>query len=74
MHNDREMDFSIEGFEFISQNRRNKHGGGVAMFIDSNYNYTVIENKTMVVDDILECLSVEIARFKKEKYDCKLYL
>lgn len=66
MHNDREMDFSIEGYEFISLNRRNKHGGGVALFVDVNYGYKMIENMTMVMDDILECLTIEIERTKKK--------
>lgn len=66
IHNEREMDFSIEGYEFISQNRMNKYGGGVAMFVDLKYGYKMIENMTMVVDDILECLTIEIVRTKKK--------
>lgn len=66
IHNDGEMDFSIEGYEFISQNRRNKHGGGVAMFVDLNYGYKMIENMTMVLDDILECLTIEIEGQKRK--------
>jgi len=66
IRNDKEMDFSIEGYEFIGQNRRNKQGGGVAMFVDLNYGFKIIENMTMVVDDILECLTIEIVRTKKK--------
>lgn len=56
----------MEGYEFIYINRRNKQGGDVAMFIDINYSYKVIEKLSTVVDYVLECLSIEIAREKKK--------
>ena len=35
-----------------------KHGGGVAFFIKSIINYTIIEQLTVDVEKVFECLTV----------------
>lgn len=47
INNEREIEFGIEGYEFICMNRTNKHGGGVAI----NCSYKVTENKSMHLSD-----------------------
>lgn len=65
MNSEREIMFGMEGYEFICMNQTNKHGGGVAMYVDSNCSYKVIENKFIVVA-LFECLTIEITRIKRK--------
>ena len=66
INNERGMDFGLEGYELMCMNRRNKNGGGVAMYVDMNFKYKVIENMSTVVDNVLECITIEISREKKK--------
>lgn len=61
---DKGMDFELNGNELNFINRKNKSGGGVAMYVDKNLNYKVIENMTTVVDNLLECITIEIYKEK----------
>ena len=54
------VDFEMEGYEFNYINRNNKGGGGVAVYVDSNLNYTMVESMTTVIDNLVECLTIEI--------------
>lgn len=62
----KEMAFELEGYELKNINRKNKGGGGVAIYIDKNLNYKILESTTTVVDNLLECLTIEICN-KKNK-------
>ncbi len=66
INEERDMDFGLEGYELICMNRRNKSGGGVAMYVDLNYKYKVLENMSTVVDNVFECISTEINRANKK--------
>ncbi len=66
------MDFELEGYEMVCKNREVKNGGGVALFVDKNLIYKVVEKITTVVDNVLECVSIELLMGKKEKYLCQL--
>lgn len=60
------LDFELEGYEVNFVNRRNKSGGGVAVYVDKNLNYKVVESMTTVIDNLLECITIEIYK-EKEK-------
>ena len=60
------MDFELEGYELNCVNRKNKSGGGVAMYVDNNLNYIVVENMTTVIDNLLECITIEICEEKNK--------
>lgn len=65
MRNERGTDFGLEGYNFVYRNRENKNGGGVAMFIDKNLHYKIIDNLSVAIDDLLECITIEINRNNK---------
>lgn len=51
---------NIEGYNMFSINRIGKRGGGVALYIDVNLNCKIVEQKTIIIPDLLEILTVEI--------------
>lgn len=57
---DQAVMYEIEGYEMFFVNRREKKGGGVALYIDSNYRSRVVENMSLVKDKVMECVTVEI--------------
>ena len=66
INNERGMDFELEGYEMICKNRENKNGGGVALFVDKNLTYKVVENMSTVINDVFECVTIEILMEKKK--------
>ncbi|KAL7381730.1 hypothetical protein ABVT39_010349 [Epinephelus coioides] len=58
-------DFELDGYEFIHLDRQNK-GGGVAFFVDKNLNFRVVENMSVVINNMLECISLEIYNGKNK--------
>lgn len=57
-------DVELDGYEFSYVNRQNKGGGGVAIYVDNTLRYRVLEDRTTVVDNLLECLTIEICMEK----------
>lgn len=57
---DQAVMYEIEGYEMFFVNRREQKGGGVALYIDSNYRSRVVENKSLVKHKVMECVTVEI--------------
>lgn len=57
---ERGTNFDIDGYEFRYVNRKNKRSRGVALYIRNTIDWYVLENMTMIIDDVMECLSVEI--------------
>ncbi len=55
----REGDFEFNGYEMNFINRKNKKGGGVALYIDKSINYKVVENIITTVADVMECMTTE---------------
>ena len=51
--------FSLPNFNLIVNNRTKRPGGGVALYIPQQYDYTLIANMT-ISNDVLETLFVEI--------------
>ena len=60
------VDFEMDGYELNYTNRRNKSGGGVAIYVDKGMNYKVAESMTTAVDDLFECVTVEICMEKSK--------
>uniref|UniRef100_A0A1A8B5D8 Helentron 4 helitron-like transposon replicase/helicase/endonuclease n=1 Tax=Nothobranchius furzeri TaxID=105023 RepID=A0A1A8B5D8_NOTFU len=51
----------IEGYELFTLNRNKKKGGGVALYVDINLRCKSSDKKTIIIDGVMECISVEIA-------------
>ena len=66
INNVKGADFELEGYEFNYINRQNKIGGGVAIYVDRALKFKVMESMTTVMDNILECITVEICREKQK--------
>ena len=50
----------MEGYDFCNKNRVAKHGGGVVFFIKRIINYTIIEQLTVDVENVFECLALKL--------------
>lgn len=50
------MDFILEGHEFIHMDQKNKGGGGIALYVDNNFNIRVLVKMSLTVDNVLECI------------------
>lgn len=51
INSEKGMDFELDGYEL---------GGGVAIYVDKTLNFKVLENMTAVVDNLLECNTIEL--------------
>lgn len=63
---DKGITFELEGYELNCTNRKNKSVGGVAVYVDKTLNYKVVECMTTVIDNLLECITIEICKEKKK--------
>lgn len=66
INSERGTDFAMDGYEFMYINRQNKGHGGVATYVDKSLNFKIIDEMTTVVDNLLECLSIEICKEKNK--------
>jgi ASC-1-like (ASCH) protein len=66
LNEDRELDFDMDSYELSYINRQNKGGGGVAIYVDKTLNFKVLESMTTVVDNVSECISIEICKEKRK--------
>ena len=53
-------DYELEGYEVCHKVRNTKRGGGVACYVKREHTCKYIHHKSIVVDDLLECVTVEI--------------
>ena len=53
-------DYELEGYEVCHKVRNAKRGGGVACYVKREHTCKYIHHKSIVVDDLLECVTVEI--------------
>ena len=51
--------YALPGYDFVVNNRDNRIGGGVALYISSNYDYEILENLN-TMNDSVESLFVEV--------------
>lgn len=61
---ERGIDFEMEGYELTYVNRQ-KPCGGVAIYVHKNLRYKIIESMTLAIDNILECVTIELFNNKK---------
>ena len=54
------QEYSLPGYDMFNSFRNNKRGGGVALYINNNLTVKKLSNFTNVIDDIMECVTVEI--------------
>ncbi|XP_051914873.1 uncharacterized protein LOC127596401 [Hippocampus zosterae] len=71
---DKTTEMEIEGYEMFATNRENKKGGGVAIYVDKALKCSKIERLTNTIENLMECLTIEIHNKKGIKYHHKLHL
>lgn len=64
---DRGIDFPLKSYELNYKNWENKMAGGVALYVNINLHYKILENMTIATDNVLECITIEIYREKNLK-------
>ena len=52
-------------YRIIHRTRKNKKGGGVAIYVNDSISFKIIDTMSVVIDDILECVTVELCINKK---------
>ncbi|XP_024116978.1 uncharacterized protein LOC112138628 [Oryzias melastigma] len=57
---DKDADFELENYELRFVNRVNKKGGGVAIYVQKNLKFTVMDKMSVAVDGLLECITIEV--------------
>ena len=62
---ERGIDFELDGYEFTYINRQNGYGGA-ALYIDKSFSFRIMDGMTSVVDNLLECLTIEICMEKNK--------
>ena len=50
----------LEGYNCVHQPRNNGNGGGVALYIKNQLNFKSLDKCTLTVNDVLECLTIEL--------------
>lgn len=60
---DKWMNFELESNEPRNMSRG---GGGVALYVDKNRKFRVLESMTTVVNNVLECVTIEICKEKRK--------
>ena len=56
--------FKLRGYEVTHLVRKNKGGGGVSVYVAKDLSFKICNNMTKVVDELMECLTVEICNMK----------
>lgn len=59
--------FNINGYTFISKNRTSTQGGGVGIYINSDYPFKILETKSIFIDRIIETLFIDVWLSKHKK-------
>ena len=52
--------FNINGYDVYHTNRKNKRGGGVALYVKQELACKCLYCKSLVVDDLFECCTLDI--------------
>lgn len=63
---DKVSDVELDGYELFVMNREDKKGGGVAIYVDSNLQSNLVNNMSTTIDNVLECVTVEV-KIEKQK-------
>lgn len=59
LSSDSNQPFALNGYDFIVNNRQNKVGGGVALYVSKSYEYNIIKNINIMNNNV-ESLFIEI--------------
>ena len=72
LNKDTTLYYNFDCYDAFSVVRENKRGGGVAIYIKNKLNGRIYETKSMVIDDVLECVCVgfRINRNKTALVNC----
>lgn len=73
LNDEKGLDFEIDGYELNYKNRVNRSGGGVAIYVHNSLKYKVVEGMTAAVDDLLECITIEICMEKSKNIVSCIY-
>lgn len=60
----RGIDFDLQGYKLKCVNRESSCEGGVALFVDRGLTSKVVENMSIIIDNIMECITIEICMEK----------
>ena len=66
--------FTISGYEAFHIVRGQRKGGGVALYVRRRFNCAIRAVKCKVVEQLFECVTVELDLKKPQKYNCELCL
>ena len=55
--------YQLNGYSFVSNSKDNRCGGGVGIYLDNNLTFK-IRNDLSIMDNIIECIFVEIVQAK----------
>lgn len=53
-------DIQLDGYDFKHMNRMNKGGGGTALYIQNHLKFKVVEEMSIAIKGLCECITVEI--------------
>ena len=73
LSSDSTQPFTLNGYDFIVNNRLNRMGGGVALYVSQCFEFTVCEELN-IMNDYIESLFIEISIPQKQKYSYWCYL
>lgn len=62
---DKGAEFNLPGYDMFYTNRESKKGGGVALYIDKNIDCRLVENMSIAVGEVFECVTIEIVQQSK---------
>ena len=65
LNEEKGAEFPMEGYKLYFLNRRNKRGGGVALYVDNDLKCKQVEPMSIATDDLMECITVEIEMEKQ---------
>ena len=54
--------------------RHYKQGGGVALYVNDKIDCTLIESKSVIVENMFECVTVELNMRKMKNVVCQLHV
>ena len=57
--------FKLTGYEVTHLVRNKKGGGGVSVYVANDLSFKICNKMTKVVDELMECLTVEICNMKE---------
>lgn len=66
MDEDKLAEVELEGYQMFVMNRKDRRGGGVALYVDSSLQCNIMASRSITIENILECVTVEI-RMEKQK-------